>query len=167
MENKVIAVLDGMTRLLTEKGWTQGALARDKDGEKTEWHLETACSFCLRGALVVASWQHGMQAQMSARSRLEMALAGTTDPGGVSTPSAAALTGEHADPRGRGGRRVSPTPSSAGFMVRAQGRMAASSSPASWGGARVRVLPDVGRDHSGRRRRMFGPAAARDFRPAR
>ena len=98
---------------------------------------------------------------------LEMALAGTTDPGGVSTPSAAALTGEHADPRGRGGRRVSPTPSSAGFMVRAQGRMAASSSPASWGGARVRVLPDVGRDHSGRRRRMFGPAAARDFRPAR
>lgn len=75
MENKVIAVLDGMTRLLTEKGWTQGALARDKDGEKTEWHLETACSFCLRGALVVASWQHGMQAQMSARSRLEMALA--------------------------------------------------------------------------------------------
>lgn len=74
MENKVITILDGMTKLLTEKGWTQGALARDKDGEKTEWHLETACSFCLRGALVVASRQHGTQAQMSARSRLEMAL---------------------------------------------------------------------------------------------
>lgn len=76
MENKVIAILDGMTKLLTEKGWTQGALARDKDGgvRWTDSHLETACSFCLRGALVVASRQHGTQAQMSARSRLEMAL---------------------------------------------------------------------------------------------
>jgi hypothetical protein len=52
--NDVIDVLDETKKILTEKGWTQGTYARDAEGKPTDYAEPTACSFCLRGALVLA-----------------------------------------------------------------------------------------------------------------
>ena len=42
-------------RKFVEKGWTQGACARDKNGNCVDWEGVEATSYCLVGALRVAS----------------------------------------------------------------------------------------------------------------
>lgn len=74
MESKVIAVLDEMARLLTEKGWTQRAFARTQDGAPTDWRSDIACSFCLRGALRAAAADLPYNAGTEAIYRLHRAL---------------------------------------------------------------------------------------------
>ena len=39
-------------RLLIERGWTQGAEARDKNGDKCRCYDEEAVRFCLTGGAV-------------------------------------------------------------------------------------------------------------------
>ena len=42
---------------LVEKGWTQGALARDQYGVEVPCDSPTAVCWCLSGALDLASWE--------------------------------------------------------------------------------------------------------------
>lgn len=74
MESKVIEILDEMARLLTEKGWTQGVFARTQGGAPTDCRSDTACSFCLRGALKGATADLPYNDGTEANYRLHRAL---------------------------------------------------------------------------------------------
>jgi len=47
-------VIEEAIRII-ETGWTQGWFARDKDGVATEVSSPNACSWCLAGALILAT----------------------------------------------------------------------------------------------------------------
>jgi len=74
VENKVIELLDEVTKLLTEKGWTQGFYARNKNGAPTDCRSDSACSFCLHGALMAADEKRPDDKRAEAGYRLHRAL---------------------------------------------------------------------------------------------
>ncbi len=94
-DNAVIDLLDEAKRFLTEKGWTQGAFARNSSGARTSYADKGACSFCLRGAMMAATTKTESDVRSEAEFRLYQALIqvlpkGTVDPyaqGGVDTVS--------------------------------------------------------------------------------
>lgn len=57
---KVLGLLNGTKDLLIEKGWTQGAFARDTYGERVPVRDPNACTFCLLGALNRTAETHGL-----------------------------------------------------------------------------------------------------------
>lgn len=50
----VAEALTEARELLDKKGWTQGAYARDANGDEVLYYSKDACKFCARGALFKA-----------------------------------------------------------------------------------------------------------------
>ncbi len=74
-DNAVINMLTEAESLLTKKGWTQQTFARDEFGVPTYTYAESACSFCLRGALLVAAKMYSVNTRYDVEHRLHQALA--------------------------------------------------------------------------------------------
>lgn len=64
--------------------WTQGALARDKDGEKCDHYEDVAASFCTMGFIYCAYGEHsreGFKAMTELGEYLDLQCDGVTIPG--------------------------------------------------------------------------------------